>query len=349
MMNIWLHRISHCYEVAKPLLEQNYLTIGFADYVKDFLKYGGDNKAVWDHFEADIESIYGASFRPRHNLKKFLFEFEVGDQVVIPLWGAFSVYKIIETAKPLTSLPKEVLEKMNSKVFIDKDGLLSVRRNGTDIAEIDLGFFIQVEPVKLNIPRDGYCSSALISRMKIRQATANISDLVLVVNDAVNRAHTNNRIDFHYEASKAMRKVLINTILDKLNDRDFEKLVQWYMKKIGATETTIPAKNEPGKYDGADADVIANFELLKCIIYVQVKHHVGFTSDWAVNQIARYKKQKDVPDDAYTRMTWVVTSAEFTDETKNKAQLDGVRLIDQHEFANMLIDAGLDGINNAFS
>lgn len=348
-MNIWLHRISHGYEAAKPLLDQNYVTIGFADYVSDFLKYDSDTKVVRDQFEADMETIYGASFRPRHNLKKFLFEFEVGDQVVIPLWGEFSVYKIIETAKPLTSLPNEALEKMNTKVFIDKDGLLSIQRNDTEIAEIDLGFFIRVEPIKLNIPRYGYCSSALISRMKIRQATANISDLAMDVNDAVDRAHTNSRIDFHYEASKAMGENLISAILNKLNDRKFEKMVQWYMQKIGATETTIPAKNEPGKYDGADADVIAIFELLKCIIYVQVKHHVGLTSERAVNQIARYKEQKEVPDDAYTRMTWVVTSAEFSDETKKKAQLDGVRLIDQHEFASMLIDVGLDGINDAFN
>lgn len=154
-MNIWLHRISHGYEAANPLLDQNYVTIGFADYVNDFLKYDGDTKDVRDQFETDMETIYGASFRPRHNLKKFLFEFKVGDQVVIPLWGEFSIYKIIETAKPLTSLPKEALEKMNTKVFIDKDGLLSIQRNDTEIAEIDLGFFIRVEPIKLNIPRDG--------------------------------------------------------------------------------------------------------------------------------------------------------------------------------------------------
>ncbi len=347
-MNTWLHRISHGYEVAKPLLDQNYLTIGFSDYVKVFLTYGGNKKTVQDRFDFDIESIYGSNFRPRHNLKKFLFEFEVGDQVVVPLWGAFSVFKIVETAKSLTSLPKEMLNKMTANVFIDDEGLLSIKRNDSDIAEIDLGFMIRVEPIKLNIPRDGYCSAALISRMKIRQATANISDLEVDVLDAINRAYTGNQIDFHLEAIQAIRDDLIRTILDKLNDRDFEKLVQWYMKKIGATETVIPAKNEPGKYDGADADVIATFELLKCIIYVQVKHHDGSTSDWAVKQIVRYLKQKDVPDDAYMRLTWVVTSAEFSEVAKNEAQINGVRLIDRHEFAEMLIDVGLDGINCAF-
>lgn len=121
-----------------------------------------------------------------------------------------------------------------------------------------------------------------------------------------------------------------------------------FLKKIGASEAYIPSKNEPGKEDGADADVVAIFELFKVIIYVQVKHHDGQTSDWAVQQIADYKKQMDQPDDSYTRLTWVITSAEFTNEAKSKAQANDVRLIDRYEFAEMMIDVGLEGINNAF-
>ena len=74
----------------------------------------------------------------------------------------------------------------------------------------------------------------------------------------------------------------------------------------------------------------------------------GQTSNWAVHQIAKYKEQKDQPDDPYTRLSWVITSAEYTDDAKSKAQSEGVRLIDRYEFAEMLIDVGLEGINSAF-
>ena len=35
MMSIWLHRISHEYEIAKPLLERGFLSIGFSDFLND--------------------------------------------------------------------------------------------------------------------------------------------------------------------------------------------------------------------------------------------------------------------------------------------------------------------------
>lgn len=125
-------------------------------------------------------------------------------------------------------------------------------------------------------------------------------------------------------------------------------LKNWFsgiLKKLAQLKFSIPAKNEPGKENGADADVVAIFELLKCIIYVQVKHHDGQTSNWAVHQIAKYKEQK-ISRMIHTRLSWVITSAEYTDDAKSKAQSEGVRLIDRYEFAEMLIDVGLEGINS---
>lgn len=86
----------------------------------------------------------------------------------------------------------------------------------------------------------------------------------------------------------------INKIIDdRLTPDKFEQLVKWYLKQIGASDVYIPSKNEKGKNDGADADVIATFENLKVrLIYVQVKYHKGCTSDWAIKQISEYKVQK---------------------------------------------------------
>lgn len=344
--NTWLHRISHCYEVSKPLLDQNYLTIGFADYVEYFEMHKGDLKILQDNFENDMETVYRPSFRQRYNLRKFLFEFEVGDQVLVPSWGNFSLYKIIEKAKPITQLPKDVILKTNTDTDFNCDGLLSYKLLDE---VVDLGFFIRVEEIKLDIPRDQYCNTPLISRMKLRNATANITNLQKDIEESIARFVKNKPIDFHVEAVHAIKENLIKTILSKRTPYQFEELVQWYLKKIGADETQIPAKNERGKSDGADADVIATFEMLKCIVYVQVKQHNGNTSDWAVQQIAKYKDQFEDKADEYTYLTWVISSAQFTDDVYEKAKSAGVRLFNGEQFAEMLIDVGFKGINTAFS
>lgn len=143
----------------------------------------------------------------------------------------------------------------------------------------------------------------------------------------------------------------INKIIDdRLTPDKFEQLVKWYLKQIGASDVYIPSKNEKGKNDGADADVIATFENLKVIIYVQVKYHKGCTSDWAIKQISEYKIQKENIDDEYTYIPWVITSAEkYSKEAIQKAREVNVRLIDKKEFARMLINNGLENINCAFN
>ena len=56
------------------------------------------------------------------------------------------------------------------------------------------------------------------------------------------------------------------------------------MIKLGADKVDIPSKNnkENAVENYADVDVIAIFEKLKHIIYIQAKFHNGKTSDWAV-------------------------------------------------------------------
>lgn len=351
-MNTWLHRISHCYEVSKPLLDQDYLTIGFWKYVKKYESHS-DPKFVKENFETDLSEDYGKKFRPRFNLKKFLFEFKIGDRVLVPSWGEFSVYEITHEAEPITKLLSDISIGNIGSNIIYKDGSFY----DEDKKEvIDLGFFVKVKEIKLNIPRS-YCQTSLISRMKIRNATANVSDLDKEVTEAIKRFEENKPIDFHVEAvstvyaieNSSMKSNLIETMTSKCSPDQFEELVQWYLKKIGADATEIPAKNEPGKSDHADADVVAIFEALKCIIYVQVKQYKGETSDWAIKQIAKYKKQFEDVADEYNYLSWVISSGQFSKDVSEKAKAAGVRLIDGDGFAEMLIDVGLKGINTAFA
>ena len=93
--------------------------------------------------------------------------------------------------------------------------------------------------------------------------------------------------------------------------------------------------------------MIATFEKLKTIIYVQVKHHVGTSDSKAVKQVSEYLNQKSKleNDSDYSCLAWVISSAEeFSEEAKFKANVENVRLINGFEFRKMLIDVGIGGM-----
>ena len=79
------------------------------------------------------------------------------------------------------------------------------------------------------------------------------------------------------------------TVLDSLSPDQFEQLIQGYFNELGAT-ADIPGKNEQDKE--GDADIVATFEPLKLIVYVQAKLHDGTTDGWAVKQIKEYTESK---------------------------------------------------------
>ena len=142
---------------------------------------------------------------------------------------------------------------------------------------------------------------------------------------------------------------LCNIIQTKLNPDKFEYLVKWYFKRIGASNVVIPLKNPTNKVDYEDVDVIATFDLLKTIYYVQVKYYRGETDSWGADQISHLKElalmREDRQDDGYTRIYWLVSSSEkFTNECINKAKETNIQLIDGITFASMLLDAGFLGV-----
>ena len=165
-------------------------------------------------------------------------------------------------------------------------------------------------------------------------------------------------INFYENALADGSQTLLERIKKDLNPDKFEKLVMAYMTKIGATNTYAPSKNEKGKKDNADADVISVFETLKVSIQIQVKFHDEISSDWAVEQISRYNSQLDDKnndfshdyEDKCTMIPWVISSCDdFSDDAKAKANAPenkvNVRLINGLEFSRMLINAGLSQID----
>ena len=319
MKNYWLHRISHESEVAYALLEKGFLSVGWGKCKNDPIS---DLKEGKEAFEELMKS-HDYNNRSRWGLWRFL-QFAADDIVVVPLYNSeFAICRIVEGPKPAVEIPDEN----------------------------DIGFVAKIELLK-KCPRS-YASSSLQSRMKMRQVNGNLNDLKQYIEEAKN-AKMPSFAKLHDIISDIVsdnREKFIQTI----SPNNFEKLILWYMKRIGAEDVYIPAKNEHGKENHADADVIATFSNLHIRVYIQAKRHDGETSDWAVKQITEYVKQKmegQEEDDAekgnYVPILWVISTGKFTEDVHKKAKEANVRLIDGKEFFTMLLDHGIGSIDEAF-
>ena len=339
-MKVFLHRISHHEEVSYPLLDRNILTIGWSDF---------KNEQGSETFEKDFEYIYGELPRNRWCLRRFLFDMEIGDWVVIPKCGTFSIFQIESAAFPLKEMKSEDLQSLTDwqkhQIVLGDSGYLE-RETEAGKESIDLGFFRKVSVIASDIPRSGYADSRLTSRMKIRQTNADITDLQENVKEALNKFHTTG--PFNLSREILSQKILGNTcwehtyniILKNLNPSKWEKLIGLYFEKLGAS-VEFPPKNESGKE--GDSDITATFEALKTIYHIQAKFHEGTTSsDWALAQIKGYCKQQENTSDGYTTIPWVISSAgNFSSELIEQAKENNIQLISGMEFVKMLLENGI--------
>ena len=337
----YLHRISHHMEWSYPLLEGRcLLSIGWADFGSrpDFVPQHQDD---WSKVSRTIEGKWG-KVRPRFGLQRFL-EMEQGDRVVVPTWGAFHVYNVADNVRLVPAQIEEDLKDLKSwqdmGAVIREGYIEEYDEKGT---RVDLGFFRRVEPLARDIPRDGYADAAFTSRMKVRQTNVEITDLRCSVENAIGRYEEKRPINLRRLVLDRCASEVRNTILAMQTPEQFEKLIALYFERQGAS-TVIPRKNESDKE--GDADIVATFESLKLIVYVQAKRHDGETDKWAVEQIQCYIENQsgNGADDEFTRMPWVISTSEtFSEDCRDQAKRAGVRLIDGMEFARMLLDTGIE-------
>ena len=340
-MRYWLHRISHHYEVSYLLLERGILSIGWSDFSsEEFI-----NKCFkkWDNFEKAFKEK-GWLQKSIYSLWRFLSEMGKGDIVLVPGYKTFSLFEIIED-RPFSVEKLEInnLTDLDGKKIIKENNLLYREDNNRTI--IDLGFFRKVNPLFTDISRNEYADRVLTSRMKIRLTNADITDLAKSIENAIEAFKSKKPINLHSLIVEETKKNVLKLINEKLNSDKFEKLIKWYFEKLGA-QVEIPPKNKRDKE--GDADIIATFEAIRTIIYVQAKYHVGETSEWAIEQINSYKTSKEAMDEGYAKIAWVISSGDFAEECRNKAKSANVILINGDEFANMLIDVGFSKLDDAF-
>jgi len=266
--------------------------------------------------------------RTRYNLKRFICDMKKGDWVVVPKWSDFDIYEIIGQ-KPhiISELPANSIEDWHKKpVTLGNNGHL-YRENG-DL--VDLGFMWRVKPVRILLSRYKFADAALTSRMKHRGTNITISDLRSSVEAAVVAFDANRPVDLYNSLAEATVQAVLSVIRKELNDSKFERLVKWYLERVGASAAEIPAKNERDKQ--GDADVVAAFDFIRTAIYVQVKFHNGTTDEWSVKQIVSYQAGEAAMTfaDGYSQVCWVISSADkFSDAAVELANENKVQLINR--------------------
>ena len=354
-MRYYLHRISHKLEWSDPLLkEKNLLSIGWAGFAAS--DYWSPEPQDMSHIPQNV-GIYCEEqgwriSRSRFGLQRFL-QMREGDRVVVPTWGAFHLYEVTDNKCLVAPDIEKELQNLKSWsgkcAFIEDEYLKESNEENNQTTTVDLGFFRRVEEVQREIPRAGYADAALTSRMKVRQTNAEITDLSESINNAINAFKEQRPINLREIVLEECTESVRKTILKKLTPDKFEGLIKLFFKHQGA-DAIIPPKNEQDKQ--GDADVIATFELLKFIVYVQAKHHDGETDDWAVEQIESYRDNKigAMTGDEYSRTAWVISTAEsFSEDCENLAKRENVRLIDGIKFAELLLDAGIEQLDHLVS
>jgi len=351
--NIWQHRISHEAEIAHPLLEKGYLSIGFADFTDTNIievTRATDGNA-WENFEKIVHNIWGRKPRNRHDLWRFVAEMNPGDWVIVPSWGCFLPYRIKSIAIPITQVQIENLSNWH-KVPVQMTNRGITR--GEQPGYYDIGFLIEVELIDCELPkisRVDYADAALSSRLKYRGTTISCNNITESVITAITSAKEKRPINLHSQILDASQDLIWKLICEQLVPDKLETLIQWYFQQMGASSVEIPAKNESGKE--GDGDIVATFPQLRTVYYVQAKHHKldSYTNEWAIEQIANYTEHKNnISDDDYTRVSWVITTAEcYTDEAIKRAANLNVQLINGADLARLLLETGISGLDKIFS
>lgn len=339
-MNYWLHRITggdNAWPLSVELFKKGYISIGWLDFSTE--NYLSMIRSGVEGFDKMMdEQGYGRP-RNRWNLWRFVNEMSEGDIVVVPFPYSFAICKISDN-KVFTNEsidPELLVDRDGNRVTFEEDGYLH-NSNG-DL--IDLGFYRKVEVVEKEIPRE-YADQALYSRMKIRQTNADICDLAGSINDAVEAFRKGKPVNLRESVMESAAPMVLEKIRGLQNDSKFESLVEWYLKSLGASRVETPWRGESPSEAG-DADKVAYFDNIGFAIMVQIKKHSGITDDWAVTQIKAYSTNHNFGE--YATALWVISSGDgFSEEACRLAQENGVRLIDGPQFARMILDAGLDGL-----
>ena len=283
-----------------------------------------NEKLDWEQFRQvliDSHSDYRNNLRSAGNaagqMWRFIREMKRGDYVVVPVPHGNSFY-VAQIEGDAYHLPEKVDE---DTAFRRKVRWL----NG-----------------KESIARDK-APTTLYSRMKIRGVSAYAYDLVDEIRSVVEDAESGRETDFAQLLTERMAQIILQEMRHGLmHERKFEKLVAVVLRKLGATTTITPRRQDKGD------DIVASFKDIGVTVVAQVKYHKDpkyETGVSAVNEVLTGMEKWDAD------LGWVVTCGRFSEEAKEKAEqaLERIRLIEGDELARMVLACGTEDIHTGLS
>lgn len=352
--NIWMHRCNHYGEKAWKMLGYNYEENEFSNENECYISIGcgsgswdendynnikniSDDKKKWNEFEIKYDG--GKKPRYRYYLYRFFFEFKANDYIVVPSGGEFHVFQI-ENDDVLTYEDTDILTRFEAIDLSYEE----IKNN-----KYDFKFFRKVRPVRVKIPRKGYATGNLYSKLKYQGTTLEIK---AEASTELKKALSAGAPFSIYNTSMKWMARRLYRALTKISPEQFESLIAWYFKKKGADIYDVLPKNHANKVENEDADVLAIFDDIKLRIFVQAKAYTGNKIDLshAETQIEKYMNLHVLNiKNEYTNLMWIVCLAKSNDVIENidEIKAKGIRVINGMEFAEMLINVGLQDIDSA--
>lgn len=297
-------------------LQFNQIIIGWSE-AKNLISENHD----WQSFRQIIHNTYhrnDTNFKKSGigagNMWRFIREMNVGDYIIIPHGSEFYIAEI-------KSEPFYLENKVNEDT--------AYRRDVTWLNE------------KKSIPRR-IAKIALQSRMKSQQTCAYAQDLIGEIEEIINDLKSDKKHTFNSDLRGKLVETTLNEIrTGRIDNFDFERLIQKVLYALGAHEVKIIPRNQD-----KGADLIAEFEIAKTFKYtlaVQAKHYQPYPPI-SVEPINQLKVGMEVED---ANLGWVVTSGVFSQEAIDYSKFlydeEGleIQLIDGESLASFIIEAGL--------
>jgi predicted Mrr-cat superfamily restriction endonuclease len=195
------------------------------------------------------------------------------------------------------------------------------------------------------IPRI-YARSALHSRMSIRGTSADATDLLDEIQEALQQAQTGESPSFANDLRiRLVEQTLQEIRSGRIENFGFERLVANLMLSLGALEAPILNRATEDK----GADILASFMLAQTFeftIAIQAKHYGPDppVEPTVVDQLVVGMESAGTP------LGWVVTSGTFSEEAAlrvaEKEEQYGyqIQLIDGEQLSAMIVEGGLHGV-----
>lgn len=187
--NYWQHRIKggwHALPLSTPLLfNHQILSIGWSDINDDTFLENLKSVNAWPKFDELLFSVYKELRTNRYSLWRYLQEMKVGDIVVVPTPGEFSIYRIVDDVIMTSEeLPKDILIDWWNRPVKQEDGYL-IDAEGN---QVDLGYFRKVEPIMEHISR-GKCNMRLYDKMKAHQTNISLNGVKPLVQEIIYKSN----------------------------------------------------------------------------------------------------------------------------------------------------------------